>query len=47
MKKLMIAAMVLAMVACKSAMYEWDDGSWERKTQEEEPETATVVIVIQ
>lgn len=45
MKKLMIAAMVLAMVACKSATYEWDDGSWDRKTQEEE--TGTVIIVIQ
>lgn len=47
MKKLMIAAMVLALVACKSATYEWDDGSWDRKTQEEEPETVTVIITIQ
>lgn len=46
MKKLMIAAMVLALVACKSATYEWDDGSWERKAQEEK-ETATITITIQ
>lgn len=47
MKKLMIAAMVLALVACKSATYEWDDGSWRQVQEEEEPETATVIITIQ
>lgn len=45
MKKLMIAAMVLALMACKSATYEWYDGEWSRKA--EEPETATVTITIQ
>lgn len=44
--RIVFAFLVLAALAsCKSAVYEWDDGSFERKTHDEE--TVTVIIHVQ
>ena len=49
LQKVLFALLFLAaFTSCKSAVYEWDDGAFERKAnQEEEEETATVIIHIQ
>lgn len=45
-QKALFALLFLAtLTSCKSAVYEWDDGSLERKVEEEE--TVTVIIHIQ
>ena len=48
-QKIMFAFLILAaFTSCKSAVYEWDDGSFEKRAnQEEKEETATVIIHIQ
>ena len=49
LQKVLFALLFLAAFAsCKSAVYEWDDGSFERKAHyEKEEETVTVIIHIQ
>lgn len=42
-QKILFAFLILAVfTSCKSAVYEWDDGSFERKTHDEE--TVTEII---
>lgn len=46
MKKVLFALVIMAaFVSCRSATYEYEDGSW-REVQEE-PEPATITITIQ
>lgn len=46
MKKIVIAfAIIAALTSCRSRVYEYDDGEWQRKSADEE--TATVIIVIE
>ena len=46
MKKILIAlAMAALFASCRSRVYEYEDGEWQRKAAEEE--TATVTIHLQ
>ena len=46
--RIIFTFLILASFAsCKSAVYEWDDGSWERKAEGQTEETVTVIIHIQ